>query len=62
MQVLYPLQNSDFSYGYARITYDKNALDLDIRKKAKSHCIYAVANMPLTPSETVNMRLMGLRI
>ena len=38
----------------ARITYDKNALDLDIRKKVKCHRIYAVANMPLTPSETVN--------
>ena len=60
IQVLYHIQNSVFNYGYIRITYN-NPTSINIKEVAKTHHIYAIANIPLTPNETVNMKLMVIR-
>jgi hypothetical protein len=60
IQVLYHIQNSAFNYGYIRITYN-NPTSINIKEVAKTHRIYAIANIPLTPNETVNMKLMVIR-
>jgi hypothetical protein len=58
--VLYDIQNSAFNHGYIRITYN-NPTYIDIKEVAKTHSIYAIANIPLTTNETVNMKLMVIR-
>ena len=60
IHVLCQIQNPEFNYGCIRITYD-NPASIDIKKVAKTHRIYAIARIPLTPNETVNMKLMVIR-
>jgi hypothetical protein len=60
IQVLYHIQNSVFNYGYIRITYN-NPTSINIKEVAKTHRIYALANIPLSTNERVNMKLMVIR-
>jgi hypothetical protein len=60
IQVLCDIQHPEFNYGCIRITYNDPAY-IDIKKIAMTHSIYAIARIPLTPNETVNMKLMVIR-
>jgi hypothetical protein len=60
-EVIQPVNHQLVRYWYSRVTYKQDVPDLDLKSIVKKYDVYAEADIPLTATETVNMRLKILK-